>query len=82
MVAGKNHSSGLGDGNPACGLQGLSRFINEKRGEFHAVEHAAGSAGQSACDDPCLCKKVVVDAKFKFGGSAAQSVHLLVIGLG
>ena len=80
MVAGEDDPPGFLDGNPAGGFKGLGGFVDKQSGEFLSHQHAVGTPGQRAGDDPCVVEQAFVDGDFQFGGPVAQPGYLLVEG--
>ena len=56
--------------------------VDEERVVFLSVEQTVGSPGEGRGNDAGLVEKLAADAYLQFGGTALQTVHLLMIVVG
>ena len=62
VVAGKDDTVCLPDGDPAGSLQRLCRLVDEEGGKVMGRQEAIGGADKCRCDDPCLVEEGSINA--------------------
>ena len=81
MVAGKDDTVCLPDGDPAGSLQRLCRLVNEEGGKVMGCQETIGGADKRRCHDPRLVEEGSINAYLQLRGPLAEAGKAIAEGI-